>query len=307
MMELLGSLADSAFFDFITPAIPAFLILMIVEGFILMRDKDGDVLGYSLKDTTASLTMGIGSLFVPKMILTLIGLGGYVLVWREFRFFDLGTGWIAWVVAMMGKEFLYYWSHRFGHEWRVLWAAHVVHHSSDHYNLSTALRQTWTPLTGWLFYLPMILLGVNPILLAMAGALNLLYQFGIHTEAIRKLPAPIELIFNTPSHHRVHHGVQAQYLDRNYGGILIIWDRLFGTFEPEGERPIYGITTPLESYNPLKIATHEYSAILADMRTDDRWSDRLRRLVNGPGWDPRAEVAQAAALTAADPELVTTA
>ena len=208
MMELLGSLADVPFVDLITPAIPAFIVLMLVEAFLLARDEDGDVLGYTLKDTSASLAMGIGSLVVPRAILALLGLGGYLLVWRELRMVDLGSGVLAWTVALVGKDLMYYWFHRPSHEWRFLWAAHVVHHSSEHYNLSTALRQSWTPLVGLVFYLPLVLLGVNPVILAMSTAINLLYQFWIHTEAVDRLPPPIEAVFNTPSHHRVHHAVR---------------------------------------------------------------------------------------------------
>ena len=288
MMELLGSLADVPFVDLITPAIPAFIVLMLVEAFLLARDEDGDVLGYTLKDTSASLAMGIGSLVVPRAILALLGLGGYLLVWRELRMVDLGSGVLAWTVALVGKDLMYYWFHRFSHEWRFLWAAHVVHHSSEHYNLSTALRQSWTPLVGWVFYLPLVLLGVNPVILAMSTAINLLYQFWIHTEAVDRLPAPIEAVFNTPSHHRVHHAVQEQYLDTNYAGILIVWDRVFGTFEAEVERPVYGITKPLRTYNPLRIATHEYVDMVRDMRGDPDWGTRLQRLWRGPGWQPDA-------------------
>ncbi len=302
MLELLGSLVDTTFIDFLTPAIPAFVILMLVEAFLLRNDEDGDILGYTRKDTVASLSMGVGSLIVPRVILTLVGLGGYHLIWREFRLFDLGTGAFAWLVAMVGKDFFYYWFHRFSHEWRVLWAAHVVHHSSEFYNLSTALRQTWTPMSGWVFYLPLIVLGVNPNMLAMASALNLLYQFGIHTEAVDKFPAPIEAVFNTPSHHRAHHAVQTQYLDTNYGGILIVWDRMFRTFEAEVERPVYGLTKPLRSFNPLVIATHEYVSIARDMRTDDNWRDRARRLVHGPGWSPQDAPQEAMASSSMAPE-----
>ena len=294
MMDLLGSLADVPYVELITPAIPAFIVLMVVEGFLLARDRDGDVLGYTVRDTSASLAMGIGSLVVPRAITSLLGLGGYFLVWRELRVVDLGAGAVAWTVAIVGKDLCYYWFHRLSHETRFLWAAHVVHHSSDHYNLSTALRQSWTPLVGWVFYLPLVLLGVNPLLLAMSTAINLLYQFWIHTEAIDRLPAPVEAVLNTPSHHRVHHAVQPQYLDTNYGGILIVWDRLFGTFEAEVERPRYGITTPLRTHNPLRIATHEYADLLRDMRGDRDWLTRLRRLVAGPGWQP-ADASEGAA------------
>ncbi|MGY1771527.1 sterol desaturase family protein [Blastococcus sp. SYSU D00813] len=292
---LRGSLADITEIDLVLYAIPAFLLLMIVEGVVLTREAREDAidaegerrarLGYAAKDTVASLSMGLGSLVVPVAVTTVLGLGGYVLLWNATPL-DLGNGWIAWLVAIVGKDFTYYWFHRASHEVRFLWAAHVVHHSSERYNLSTALRQSWTPLTEWPFGAVLILLGVNPVLYAMASSVNLLYQFWIHTEAIGRLPRPIEYVFNTPSHHRVHHGMNPQYLDKNYGGILIVFDRLFGTFEPEVEPVRYGITKPLASHNPLRIATHEYVAIVRDMRTDRRWSHRLGRLVRGPGWSP---------------------
>ncbi|RBY87013.1 sterol desaturase family protein [Blastococcus sp. TF02A-26] len=281
--------------DLILYAIPAFVLLMVVEAVVLTRELRQDAaddeaerrarVGYAPKDTLASLGMGLGSLVVPVAITTVLGLGGYVLLWNATPL-DLGTGWVAWLVAIVGKDFLYYWYHRASHEIRFFWAAHVVHHSSEHYNLSTALRQTWTPLTEWPFGAVLILLGVNPVLYVMASSINLLHQFWIHTEAIDRLPRPFEFVFNTPSHHRVHHGRNPQYLDKNYGGILIVFDRLFGTFEPEVEPVRYGITKPVGSYNPLRIATAEYVAIVRDMRGDRRWAHRLARLVRGPGWTP---------------------
>jgi sterol desaturase/sphingolipid hydroxylase (fatty acid hydroxylase superfamily) len=288
---LRGSLADMAEIDLILYAIPAFVLLMVGEAVALTREAREDVVerraraGYATKDTLASLGMGLGSLVVPVAITTVLGLGGYVLLWNAAPL-DLGTGWIAWMVALLGKDFLFYWYHRAEHEIRLLWASHVVHHSSEHYNLSTALRQPWTPLTEWPFGAVLILLGVNPVLYVMATSINLLYQFWIHTEVVGKLPRPVEYVFNTPSHHRVHHGRNAQYLDRNYGGVLIVFDRLFGTFEPEVEPVRYGITKPVGSYNPLRIAAAEYVAIGRDMRADRRWSHRLGRLVRGPGWTP---------------------
>ncbi|MFA9430326.1 sterol desaturase family protein [Egicoccus sp. AB-alg2] len=301
MMEALrGSLAEVVELDLITPAIPVFILLMVLEAYVLHREKRIDdleelaeqgrlVAGYELRDTVASLSMGIGSLVVPVVITSLLGLGGYLLVWNLTPL-DLGSGWLAWTVALAGKDLGYYAFHRASHENRFLWAAHVVHHSSQRYNLSTALRQSWTPLTSWIFYVPLVLLGVNPAILVMSGAINLLYQFWIHTEAIDKLPRPIEYVFNTPSHHRVHHGSNPQYLDRNYGGILIVWDRWFGTFEPEVEPVRYGLTKNIETYNPLRIATHEYAAIWREARADASWGARLGRLWHGPGWQP--EVAE---------------
>jgi sterol desaturase/sphingolipid hydroxylase (fatty acid hydroxylase superfamily) len=299
MMEMMrGSLADVVELDLITPAIPVFIVLMMLEIYVLHREKQIDdledmveqgrlVAGYELKDTMASLTMGIGSLIVPVVITSLLGLGGYVLVWNLTPL-DLGSGWVAWAVALIGKDLGYYLFHRASHENRFLWAAHVVHHSSERYNLSTALRQSWTPLTSWIFYVPLVLLGVNPAILIMSGAINLLYQFWIHTEAIDKMWAPFEYVFNTPSHHRVHHGANPQYIDKNYAGILILWDRWFGTFEPEVEPARYGLTKNIGTYNPLAIATHEYAAIWRDAKADASWRHRLGRLWHGPGWQPEA-------------------
>ena len=302
MEQLLrGSLADMAQPDLITWAIPVFFLLMVLEGVVLTREAREDAIdrfaeeraaagrplkGYALKDTLTSLTMGLGSQVVLA-VTTLAGLGGYVVLWNLTPL-DLGTGWLAWTVAILGKDFVYYWFHRASHEMRLLWAGHVVHHSSEHYNLSTALRQAWTPLTAWPFGAVLILLGVNPALFVLSTSINLLYQFWIHTEAIGTLWRPVEWVFNTPSHHRVHHGLNPQYLDRNYGGILIVFDRLFRSFEPEVEPVRYGITKPIASYNPFWVFAHEYVAIVRDIRGDRTWSDRFARLWRGPGWAPQA-------------------
>jgi sterol desaturase/sphingolipid hydroxylase (fatty acid hydroxylase superfamily) len=197
---------------------------------------------------------------------------------------DLGTTWPAWAVAILGWDFLYYWNHRFSHESRWLWAVHVAHHSSERYNLSTALRQPVAEsITVAVPYSLLALLGVRPPMIEQARALNLIYQFWIHTEAIRTI-GPLERILNTPSHHRVHHGSNRQYLDRNHGSILIVWDRLFGTFEPEAEPVVYGLTRNLDSYHPAVIATHELVDIARDVARAETWRDRVSYLVRGPGW-----------------------
>ena len=206
-------------------------------------------------------------------------------LWR-FRLWDLGTGWLGWSVAIVGWDLSYYWQHRAEHEIRLLWACHVNHHSSQRYNLSTALRQPWTPWTHLLFYPAWALVGVRPWMIVAAEGFDLIYQFWVHTEAIDRMPRWFEAIFNTPSHHRVHHGSNNQYLDRNYGGILIVWDRLFGTFRAEDERVVYGLTKNIDTFNPFRIAFHEYAAIGRDVRATPRWRDRLRILVRGPGWQP---------------------
>ncbi len=197
---------------------------------------------------------------------------------------DLGTGKLAWAVAILGWDFIYYWNHRFSHESRWLWAVHVAHHSSERYNLSTALRQPVAEsITIAVPYSLLALLGVRPGLIEQARGLNLIYQFWIHTEAIRSI-GWLERVLNTPSHHRVHHGSNRRYLDRNHGSILIVWDRLFGTFEPETEKVVYGLTRNIDSYNPGRIATHEIVDIARDVSRAGSWPDRFSYLLRGPGW-----------------------
>ena len=173
------------------------------------------------------------------------------------------------MLLFFADDFSYYWFHRCSHESRFFWASHVVHHSSTHYNLSTALRQTWVPMTYLPFWLWLPALGFAPWMVLLAQAWSLIYQFWIHTERIKRLPRPLEAVLNTPSHHRVHHGSNEVYLDRNYAGILIIWDKLFGTYEPEGERVRYGLTKNIGTFNPVRAAFHEYVAMWHDMRRAD--------------------------------------
>jgi sterol desaturase/sphingolipid hydroxylase (fatty acid hydroxylase superfamily) len=271
-------------------AIPWFLGMLALElavtraGVMQERRLRGEVLGYDRKDSRTSLAMGAGSMVVNGLW-RVVEIAGLSLV-AHLSPLDLGHGWVTWVVALVGIDFMYYWDHRAGHEVRLLWAAHVVHHSSQRYNLSTALRQTWTGEYTFLFFIPVVAVGV-PVEIALAAwSVNLLYQFWIHTEAIGKLWGWFELVFNTPSHHRVHHGSQSQYLDRNYGGVLNVWDRLFRTFEPEGERVKYGLTKNITTHNPLKVATHELVAIAHDVRSARSWRDRAGYVLRGPGWSP---------------------
>ncbi|MEO5651783.1 MAG: sterol desaturase family protein [Marmoricola sp.] len=198
--------------------------------------------------------------------------------------FGMRSGPAVQLLAIAGWDFIYYWNHRLSHESRWLWAVHVVHHSSERYNLSTALRQPVAE--GFTMTLPyglLALAGIPPRYIQDARAINLIYQFWIHTEAVRSI-GWLEKILNTPSHHRAHHGSQRQYLDINHGSILIIWDRLFGTFEPEVEPVRYGLTRNLGSFDPLTIATHEWQDIAKDISTAPKWSDRLFFLLRGPGW-----------------------
>jgi len=206
-------------------------------------------------------------------------------MWARGQERDLGSGPLAWLAAIVGWDFIYYWNHRFMHEVRGMWAIHVVHHSSERYNLSTALRQPVADVLGvWVPYGLLARAGVRPNLISQARAINLLYQYWIHTDAIGRLSAGIESVFNTPSHHRAHHGRNPQYLDRNHGSILIVWDKVFGTFEPEDEPVVYGLTTNIESFNPAVIATHEYRDIARDVADSTTWRDRLSFALRGPGW-----------------------
>ncbi len=194
---------------------------------------------------------------------------------------------MAVALAIVGWDFIYYWNHRFMHESRHLWAIHVVHHSSERYNLSTALRQPVADTLGTSVpYGLLCLAGIAPELVATARGVNLLYQFWIHTETIGRLGPPEEVL-NSPSHHRVHHGSNSQYLDRNHGSILIVWDRLFGTFEREDQPVVYGLTKDIKSFNPATIATHEFAAMVRDVADSDGWVERLSHVVRGPGWGAR--------------------
>lgn len=199
---------------------------------------------------------------------------------------DLGSGPLVVGLAVLGWDFIYYWNHRFMHESRFLWAIHVVHHSSERYNLSTALRQPVADMFG--LFVPstlLCLLGVRPEHVATARGINLLYQFWIHTDTIRTI-GPLESVLNTPSHHRVHHGSNKRYLDRNHGSILITWDRLFGTFAAEDpdEPVVYGLTRNIDTFNPARIATHEYADIVRDVAASTNWRDRLGYVLRSPGW-----------------------
>lgn len=268
--------------DLIHYAIPGFVLLLLAEVIFSAWDKRGL---YDTKDAASSIAMGLGNVAIGLVTKGLIYIV-YDFIYR-FRLFTLDAGvWWVWIACFFADDLTYYWFHRISHNVRYFWASHVVHHSSQKYNLSTALRQTWTGnLSGtFLFWGWMPLLGFHPAMVMSMQAISLIYQFWIHTEAVHKLPRPLEFIFNTPSHHRVHHASDLQYLDRNHAGVLIIWDRMFGTFEPEKERPTYGLTSNIHTYNPLRIATHEWAAMAADLRKSRRWGHVLRYLFGPPGW-----------------------
>jgi sterol desaturase/sphingolipid hydroxylase (fatty acid hydroxylase superfamily) len=262
-------------------AIPGFIILLLLEIWFSARHQKH---WFELKDTASSLAMGIGNVIVGLAGKALV-FGAYTLVY-QFHIFDIEVAWWAWVLLFFGEDFSYYWFHRISHESRYFWASHVVHHSSRKYNLGTALRQTWTgDLTGgFIFWLWLPLIGFHPVWVMMMQSISLLYQFWIHTEAIDKLPRPIEFIFNTPAHHRVHHAADPKYLDRNHGGILIIWDRIFGTFQQEEEHPTYGLVKNIQTYNPLKIAFVEWGRLFRDAFRAGSFRNALGYIFGPPGW-----------------------
>jgi len=238
------------------------------------------------RDMLANVAMGAGSLVVAALVTGSI-----------FTIFDalyqlspwhIEPTWYTWLACLVLVDFGHYWAHRFGHEVRIGWAAHVAHHSSREYNFSVAVRQPWTHHYLFVFFLAPAALGFPPVMILTTKSFNSFYQFWIHTERIRRMPRWFEFVFNTPSHHRVHHSSNPIYLDKNYAGIFIIWDRLFGTFQAEldHEPTRYGITHNIDSHNPLVINFHEYHAIARDVAHAHRWSDRLRYIFHKPGWKP---------------------
>jgi len=267
--------------DLIQLAIPAFILLMLLEalaGVFLHREI------YEVKDAAASITMGLGNLAVD-LLAKLLQFSILTYLYR-FAIFHIGYQWWAWILLFFGDEFSYYWFHRVSHECRLFWASHVVHHSSQRYNLSTALRQTWTgSFMSFIFWIWLPIVGFPPVMIMTMKAISLLYQFWIHTELIRSL-GPFEAVLNTPSHHRVHHGSNPRYIDRNHGGTLIIWDKLFGTFEPENPAdPVrFGLTKNIHTYNPVRIAFQEWAEMFRDAWRAPGWGNKARYIFGNPGW-----------------------
>ena len=250
--------------DPVAIAIPAFVLFVVIELLAVRLGWRGD---YDWRDTGTSLAMGLGNTITGALLAG--GVAGLALwVWQH-RLLDIPITWWSFALCFVADDFAYYWVHRAGHRIRWVWASHVIHHSSQHYNLSTALRQTWTGLfsLGFVIKLPLFLIGFPIELVVFCGGLNLIYQFWIHTEVVGRLPRWFEAVMNTPSHHRVHHGTNPRYLDRNYAGVFIIWDRLLGTFEAEraDDPPRYGIVHNLATFNPLWVACHEWVGIARDL------------------------------------------
>ncbi|MFZ2501702.1 MAG: sterol desaturase family protein [Nocardioides sp.] len=277
--------------DPVTYATPFFVLFIVIE-LISLRYLDNDDLqggpamkGYETKDTVTNLVMGLGSVVIntfARAAALLLYVGLYL--WTPLRLDP--HDWWTWVIAFLLIDFLWYSYHRASHRVRILWAMHQAHHSSTYFNYAVALRQKWNPWGELLFWVPIPLLGIPPWMIFFVWSWNLIYQFWVHTETIPKLWRPFEFVFNTPSHHRVHHASDAEYLDKNYGGILIIWDRIFGSYAEETHRPVYGLTKPVETFNPLRLQYGEFAAALRDLRGARGWRERVGFLLGPPGWQP---------------------
>ncbi len=264
-------------------SIPIFFILIGIE-LLVERFTHKDL--YRLPDSIANLSCGITSQ-LSGLFLRIFSVGIYQYLLQNFAFFELTENWLYWLALVLLVDLAYYWAHRMSHEINLFWGGHVVHHQSEEYNLSVALRQSslqvvWTSA----FSLPIALFGFKTEHFVLISALNTLYQFWIHTETINKLPRWFEFIFNTPSHHRVHHGRDPKYIDKNHAGSLIIWDRMFGTFQEEEERPTYGITKPINSWNAAWANVSHYAEMERDLKIIPRWSDKIKYIFAKPGWLP---------------------
>jgi len=273
--------------DPIALAVPLFLLAMGAEA--VVASFKGRRL-YRLTDAITDLSCGITSQ-VLLIFGTAAQLAIYAWLFEHARLLTLGSGWVAWLVAFVGVDLAYYAWHRYSHEINFLWASHVVHHQSEDFNLAVALRQS--VLTSWTalpFYLPLAIAGVPTLVFAIVHALSMLYQFWIHTELVGRVRGPLDWVLNLPSHHRVHHAVNPEYLDKNYGGTLIVWDRLFGTYAPEIAPPVYGITHPLRSFNPLWAQVHYWFELVAMTRAARGPGEKIRVWLASPAWKPAAFV-----------------
>lgn len=268
--------------DPVTYAIPFFIIAISIELYINWKEH---LNLYNAKEAAASIGMGLGSLVI-NIVMKALAFGIYTVIY-EYRLFEIGWHWWSWVLILFADDVTFYVHHRLSHEIRILWAAHVNHHSSETMNLATALRQSWAEqLYKYIWWLWMPLVGFDPLMILMMMSFSLIYQYWVHTELIKRMPAWFECIFNTPSHHRVHHASNIRYLDQNHAGILIIWDRMFGTFaaERDEEKPIYGITKNIHTYNLFKIASHEFIDIWKDVKRAPTFADKLKYIFYPPGW-----------------------
>ena len=264
-------------------AIPIFFTLMGIE---LLYESISNRKTYRLNDAITNISTGTLQQ-VSGAFFSVIKVGIYVFIYNQFAIYHLANNWITFTALFILYDLAYYWEHRMAHTISLFWGGHVVHHQSEDFNLSVALRQTSTGfIWGFPFYLPLALLGFDPKVFVLVAGLNLLYQFWIHTEHINKMYGWFEAIFNTPSHHRVHHGRDPKYIDKNFAGVFIIWDRMFGTFIEEEERPTYGITSPLKSWNPVYANFAHYFDLGKLLSKSRSVSDSMKILFKPPGWKP---------------------
>ena len=281
-MEIVGSFDSSII---ITLAVPAFFILIFIElTYGLVSGKSN----YRLNDTFTSISLGLISRYIPLLGLGIQGAAfAYVAQYYNLKLFSPSSLWV-WIFAFFLYDFCYYWMHRLHHEVKVLWATHVVHHHGEEFNLSTALRQTSTGfLWKWIFYLPIFIVGIPPEVFVTVAGVNLVYQFWVHTEHIPKL-GWYEYVFVSPSNHRIHHAQNKHYVDANYGGVFILWDRIFGTYKEEMEelKPIYGTAKPLRSWNPFKANLDIFREMLLDSSRTKSFKDKIGVWFSRPNWRP---------------------
>ena len=268
--------------DYIALSIPVFFILIGIE---LAYNFYKKLKYYRFNDSISNLSQGIGSQITGLFMKTILFFG-YKYIFENWRLFDIPDTVWTWIILFIGVDFFYYWFHRMSHQVNALWAAHIVHHQSEEYNLTVALRQSWfQSWFSWVFYLPLAWFGFDPLMFIALSAFNTLYQFWIHTRAIKSLGF-LEYILNTPSHHRVHHGSNPKYIDKNHAGTLIVWDRLFGTFQKEEEEVYYGITTPLASWNPVWANVHYWAELWHTAKKTNNFSDKVNVFIKPPGWFP---------------------
>ncbi len=268
--------------DLIALSVPVFFILIGIELAYSFYKKLGY---YRLNDSISNLSQGIGQQVTGIFMKTVLFFG-YSYLYTHWRLSDIPQTWWMWILLFIGVDFCYYWFHRMSHQVNALWAAHIVHHQSEDYNLTVALRQSWfQSWFSWVFYLPLAFIGFHPLMFITLSAANTLYQFWIHTQSIKSMGF-LEHVLNTPSHHRVHHGSNPKYIDKNHAGTLIIWDKLFGTFQKEEEPVYYGITTPLASWNPVWANVHYWVELWQTAARSPKWADKINIFLKPPGWYP---------------------
>lgn len=269
----------------INPIVLSIPIYFLLIGIELLVERISSKKIYRLNDAITNISCGITQQ-ISGIFFKVLGVGAYVLLFETLRIWTIPSNWYTLIILFIAADFCYYWAHRMSHEVNLFWGGHVVHHQSEDYNFSVALRQgsfqvVWT----FMFYLPLAIIGFDPVDFVLMSALGTVYQFWIHTETIGKLGF-LEYIFNTPSHHRVHHGRDPKYIDKNHAGVFIWWDMLFGTFQKEEERPTYGITKPINSWNPVWVNVHHYADMYQQMKHIKGFKNKLKFTFYKPGWLP---------------------